>query len=139
MKKQAKYISFALCAALLLSGCNTGTAQPADTEPTGTTASVSEVTPAPETTTTAKVAAIAGEDDDKLPAKTEDKAPSDIMQYTLNQLNGKSINCENRSSLHMNSTDDWKLQPGDAPQLDYDGNNPYFEFKHDSYRFTPQA
>ena len=138
MRKTLKLISFAAAAVLLLSGCGTGTPAPAVSE-SETTTSAAETTTAEVITTTAttssEASAIADENDEN-PVQNK---PTDIMQYTLNQLIGKSINCENRSSLHMNSTDEWKLQPGDAPKLDYDGNNPYFEFKHDSYRFTPQA
>ena len=138
MRKTSKLISFAAAVALLLSGCGTGTLAPAVSE-SETTTSAAETTTAEVITTTAttssEASAIADENDEN-PVQNK---PTDIMQYTLNQLIGKSINCENRSSLHMNSTDEWKLQPGDAPKLDYDGNNPYFEFKHDSYRFTPQA
>ncbi len=138
MRKTSNLISCAAAAALRLSGCGAGNPAPAVSE-SGTTTSAAETTTAEVITTTAttssEASAIADENDEN-PVHNK---PTDIMRYTLNQLNGKSINCENRSSLHMNSTDDWKLQPGDAPQLDYDGNNPYFEFKHDSYRFTPQA
>ena len=134
MKTRTKLISVAVAATLLLSGCG-GVNSPSGTErEKDVTTSAAEATSTPVDTTAETTTAAS-----TTTAVTEVKTETDIMRYTLNQLNGKSINCENRSSLHMNSTDDWKLQPGDAPQLDYDGNNPYFEFKHDSYRFTPQA
>ncbi len=134
MKTRTKLISVAVAATLLLSGCG-GVNSPSGTErEKDVTTSAAEATSTPVDTTAETTTAAS-----TTTAVTEVKTETDIMRYTLNQLNGKSINCENRSSLHMNSTDEWKLQPGDAPQLDYDGNNPYFEFKHDSYRFTPQA
>ena len=143
MKIRTKFISLAVSAALLMSGCSTDKqaisapeSDSAASEPTAV-ASAETTTAASGTVSSPEAEALADEPD---AAETqEDSAPSDIMMYTLNQLNGKSINCENRKSLHMNSTDEWKLQPGDAPKLDYDGNDPYFEFTYDSRRFTPQA
>ncbi|MBO6302228.1 MAG: hypothetical protein J6N15_07310, partial [Ruminiclostridium sp.] len=134
MKNTKIFIALTLCAALLLSGCSTGTPAPAVSE-SETTTSAAEATSTPADTTAETTTAAVS----TTMAVSEVKTETDIMRYTLNQLNGKSITCENRSSLHMNSTDDWKLQPGDAPQLDYDGNNPYFEFTYETRRFTPQA
>ena len=119
MRKTSKLISFAAAAALLLSGCGTGTPAPAVSE-SETTTSAAETSAAETTTeetassatTTAEVSVIADEDDKKPSA---DEKPTDIMQYTLNQLLGKRINCENQSSLNMNMTDEWTIEPGDVP------------------------
>lgn len=133
MKTRTKLISVAVAATLLLSGCG-GVNSPSGTErEKDVTTSAAEATSTPVDTTAETTTAAS-----TTTAVTEVKIETDILRYTLNQLNGKSINCENRSSLHMNSTDDWKLQPGDAPRVDYN-DKPYFSFAGDNYRFSPQA
>ena len=143
MKKTSKLISFAAAAALLLSGCNAGTPAPAVSE-SETTTSAAETTTATTTTeetassatTTAEVSVIADEDDKK---PSVDEKPTDIMQYTLNQLLGKRINCENQSSLNMNVTDEWTIEPGDVPVKDSWTDEITFSFKPENYRYNPCA
>ena len=134
MKTRTKLISVAVAATLLLSGCG-GVNSPSGTErEKDVTTSAAEATSTPVDTTAETTTAAS-----TTTAVTEVKTETDIMRYTLNQLNGKSINCENRKSLHMFRTGEWKLEAGEAPKLDYDGKNPYLKFTYDSGRFTPQA
>lgn len=140
MRKYAKSLSLTVCAALLLSGCNSDTAEVSGTGPVDTTASVSEVTPAPETTTTtvsAEVAAIDGEDDER--AAENDNMPTDIMSLPYKDFIGKRIICENSSSLHLfGGTLSEGFYEGEAPQKDYNGNV-IVRFDADKYRFSPSA
>ena len=144
MNNRQKLIVPALCAALLLSGCNTD--KPATTAPENettttaaetTTTAAANTTTAAATTTTTKVDALSGEEDTNV-TKTE-TAPTDIMQYTLNQLWGKRIDCENKKSLHMNSVNEWKLAPGEAPKFEQGKRYLEFECGSGSARFSPQA
>ncbi len=138
MKTRTKLISFAAAASLLLSGCGAGTLAPAVSE-SETTPSAAETTTAEVITTTAttssEASAIADENDEN-PVQNK---PTDIMQYTLNQLIGKSINCENKESLHISRTDEWTIESGDAPVKDRWTDEITFTFNPGNYRFSPCA
>ena len=140
MKKYTKITCLVLCAALVLCGCDSGTAEIDETEPMTTTAVVSEVTSAAETTATSAAAAVFdGEADDKAPAKEEDTKQTDIMSLPYDEFIGKRISCENSKSLHLfGGTLAEGFCEGEAPQKDYNGNV-IVRFDADKYRFSPSA
>ncbi|MCR4779652.1 MAG: hypothetical protein K5876_01010 [Ruminiclostridium sp.] len=154
MNNRQKLIIPALCAALLLSGCNTD--KPATTAPEndtttsaaetttteGTTTSVTTTaadingTPAAVTTTT-KVDALSGEEDSR--AEQSSGKTGDIMQLTLNQLIGKRITCDNKKSLHMYGVDDWQIETNEVPYTYTYSDEIWFEFPSGENRFSPSA
>ena len=83
MKTRTKLISVAVAATLLLSGCG-GVNSPSGTErEKDVTTSAAEATSTPVDTTAETTTAAS-----TTTAVTEVKSESDIMRYTLNQLNG---------------------------------------------------
>ncbi|MBO6231091.1 MAG: hypothetical protein J6O50_11060 [Ruminiclostridium sp.] len=138
MRKTSKLISFAAAAALLLSGCGTGTLAPAVSD-SGTTTSAAETTATEGTitpATTTASATTAGSEDNNGYISVED-IKKQIEDHTdpYEFLYKKNIVCENSDRLHLWSmsdgfkksdvtfgindngeltahTSNWKLRPG---------------------------